>query len=288
MNDFEWNLEEEYLAHHGVQGQKWGIRRYQNPDGTLTTAGKARIKHIYAKDSQMGMDKKWADQEIRGLQKAGVIKGTTTDQIKKGSIVGRYSNNNKELLNKRKYAYVTDTDKRAYKSLIKEGGIGTKGSKDIYNYRLEAKKDLKIANQDEVLNYVLDKYGDRKTKEIFKEYKNLDLRNNANKVYALQHPETEYGQYLNKKLPEDQKNEKWAGDYAFKLRNEGHKALNNILYQNETAYKDISNYYIKKGYDAIVDIEDYYGGFEYPIILLDPSNSVSIKSTRRIKESHDE
>ena len=31
-----------YLAHHGIKGQKWGIRRYQNEDGTLTAAGKKR------------------------------------------------------------------------------------------------------------------------------------------------------------------------------------------------------------------------------------------------------
>lgn len=29
-----------YLAHHGILGQKWGIRRYQNEDGSLTPAGK--------------------------------------------------------------------------------------------------------------------------------------------------------------------------------------------------------------------------------------------------------
>ena len=30
------------LYHHGVKGQKWGVRRYQNADGTLTPAGKKR------------------------------------------------------------------------------------------------------------------------------------------------------------------------------------------------------------------------------------------------------
>lgn len=31
-----------YLAHHGVKGQKWGVRRYQNADGTLTAEGRKR------------------------------------------------------------------------------------------------------------------------------------------------------------------------------------------------------------------------------------------------------
>lgn len=40
MNRFDgWNDE---LYHHGIKGQKWGLRKYQNPDGTLTEEGKAR------------------------------------------------------------------------------------------------------------------------------------------------------------------------------------------------------------------------------------------------------
>ena len=33
---------ESYLVHHGIKGQRWGIRRYQNEDGTLTEAGRKR------------------------------------------------------------------------------------------------------------------------------------------------------------------------------------------------------------------------------------------------------
>lgn len=32
------------LYHYGIQGQKWGVRRFQNPDGSLTEAGKKRIR----------------------------------------------------------------------------------------------------------------------------------------------------------------------------------------------------------------------------------------------------
>lgn len=35
-----------YLMHYGVKGQKWGIRRYQNEDGTLTEEGKRKFGHI--------------------------------------------------------------------------------------------------------------------------------------------------------------------------------------------------------------------------------------------------
>lgn len=44
QNDFR--LYKSYLAHYGIKGMHWGIRRYQNPDGTLTNAGKVRYKAL--------------------------------------------------------------------------------------------------------------------------------------------------------------------------------------------------------------------------------------------------
>ena len=33
---------EPYMEHSGIKGMRWGVRRYQNPDGSLTPAGRDR------------------------------------------------------------------------------------------------------------------------------------------------------------------------------------------------------------------------------------------------------
>lgn len=37
------------LYHHGIKGMRWGVRRFQNPDGTLTAAGKRRERRDQAR-----------------------------------------------------------------------------------------------------------------------------------------------------------------------------------------------------------------------------------------------
>lgn len=56
------------LYHHGIKGMKWGIRRYQNEDGSLTEAGKKRYgPGISERDSKK--TQKYIEKEQAKLQR---------------------------------------------------------------------------------------------------------------------------------------------------------------------------------------------------------------------------
>lgn len=58
---------EEFLMHHGILGMKWGVRRYQNEDGTLTAAGKRHKAKL--DERSMKKDVKWAKRHEKSIMK---------------------------------------------------------------------------------------------------------------------------------------------------------------------------------------------------------------------------
>ena len=74
------------LYHHGIIGMKWGIRRYQNKDGSLTPKGKKRYSEDY--------------NESRNIKRKG-IKRMSTDDLRKvnnrDSLERTYKNNNSKV-----------------------------------------------------------------------------------------------------------------------------------------------------------------------------------------------
>lgn len=51
-------MQEQYLIHHGIKGQKWGLRRYQYDDGSLTEAGRRRYGYDIDRAKKMYEDAK--------------------------------------------------------------------------------------------------------------------------------------------------------------------------------------------------------------------------------------
>ena len=108
------SMYDDYVAHHGILGMKWGVRRYQNKDGSLTPKGKARYK--LGKNGELvkltHKEKKARKRQIETLKKARVAakqKQLEADQIRKivssGSAADVYNNRRRMSPEQIKEAY---------------------------------------------------------------------------------------------------------------------------------------------------------------------------------------
>lgn len=115
------------LMHHGILGMKWGVRRYQNKDGSLTPAGKRRIKSGDAGESSNKIKsssgasknvKEMSDSELR-------------EKISRLELEKRYKelskNSEKQKTSKGK-AFVMDVLERSGKNIATQAATYAMGS----------------------------------------------------------------------------------------------------------------------------------------------------------------
>lgn len=157
MNNFRTAYPNE-LYHYGIKGQKWGVRRYQNPDGSLKAAGRKRYqvsisdmpKDIYIPAEAINKYSK----QINALLKFNPYEGDGKYRVHFGNAIVKIDsslvndvmkqmNENPEILEQIANSDTSNPDSNTISSMAKVGEIATKS---VAKYTVnQVKKKHKVA-----------------------------------------------------------------------------------------------------------------------------------------------
>lgn len=184
------------LMHYGIKGQKWGVRRYQNKDGSLTATGKKRYDALTsaADKAKRFSDMARKDSE-RFNKKAEEAKSAqiSDSQYKKAmrELFGNYANDAKYVETEAKNMGYDNSRQMAKEHL----GIGKEGYEIYKAFASRAKKaaDFYQGLSDSYKNADISSLNKKQIKKAEKFVKNGYLENMAYREYNLEWDKQHYG-----------------------------------------------------------------------------------------------
>lgn len=296
------------LYHWGIKGQKWGVRRFQNKDGTLTPEGKKRYgdtpdtseersthrSRLEDKYRQNGMSeaqaKAAASKQIHIEKAVAVTAGMTlaaatayaankynkeyADKvIKSGMTMQRITGTPDEGVDRAFYAAYKKGDLTKYKGLYGAHlGVG-----QAHKMTLNVDSDVKVASRDKAAKAFMDLYkNDPEFQNQFRATANKLLL--QNQMAGIRDKSTEMLKTAHK-----------TGLTDRQLKKFGYDAFNMGLVDHSPGGQAASEKFYDKlkqmGYDAIVDVNDrkYSGyGAKAPVIVFNNAGKISIAEAKKM------
>lgn len=285
------------LYHHGIKGQKWGVRRFQNPDGSLTSAGEQRYLAYAGRIAQADA---YGERFRRQMAEAAGIRfssdSSDVDVLKKGSSIGRYTNVEETVDNTRKYGFVSRDDESRYYDQATSGELPMQGDGDLRKETYAATRDLKIANQKAVTNYLVEKYGSTKvediagkfpqsssiTKDLLKTFGKLTVKSLQESLDVNGRLLSQHAYLLGKSISKSERKELEYMSARASLGNAVVTAIMANEFYGGSGGKEMISHFAKRGFDAIADVEDLAKGMDYPIIFINPASSMKKVKSEKI------
>jgi hypothetical protein len=244
-------MEKNELYHYGVLGMKWGVRRYQNKDGTLTNAGKKRYS-----PGELGRNP---------VQKGVSVNSDGSISISKGTSLQRLVSDGSRPLKDITYASVLEYDNAKYVKYI--GGKGFFGGGRDKVLSIRANEDLKAPSIDEASKIMVDLLTNNP------EFRNKFTNSLCNTV-------------SDKELVKMNKDP--TGTDAKAWYNELNVSMTFSPDFDQNApfvQKTFSNALQKKGYNMLRDENDFQNKVaKAPVIILNPQKTLSVVSVTDITD----
>lgn len=291
MWTYNYTPSSDELYHWGIKGMRWGVRRYQKKDGSLTPAGKERYsndespkpepkksKHREALEFKFkvaGMSDeeaaKQADKRIRTekiLAAAGVVtvaaattyvvrkhlKEKSDDLIKAGDSLQRISMSGRGELHDVFYAAKDKSDKTKYAGMLgitRQNQVGK-----AYMMDIGVQKDIKVAGRDKSLN-------------VFK------------KLYET---DSDFKRVMDTAAAKNTHGGNWANGDIKKM----YDNFNSKLYTGQGKDPSINKFFDalkSEGYGAVRDVNDMkFSGYKAknPLIVFGQSDNVMVKTFKEL------
>ena len=306
------------LYHYGVKGQKWGVRRYQNADGTWTDEGKKRRRQSIPTDDETDISpvnkpsssvEKSAELLNRyySIEEKNTKLGAIRDSIPGLTLLGksdteRYINTYGDYVVPKgtpvynigsrdtgpiydmMWGSHTDSDNVLYTGAY-GSRLSDKGKNKVYRTEFVANKDIKVADRKVGGDALWEYYNDNDdNKEDF--WKRMDRESQKHNINRRSY---------NKLVEAYNQREKNPQKWEDALKTYGYDLFNISMTENYTdqtmkdgsvytfkgteAYNDILK---KKGYSGILDINDMtYSTYdsELPVIYIDRGKDLVKKET---------